>query len=74
MGHLAKADGRVSEDEIAAARRVMRGMKLTPEQTQAAIRLFEQGKRAADVPRGPKVPLADMDEKLMILPCRRCTI
>jgi DnaJ like chaperone protein len=46
MGHLAKADGRVSEDEIAAARRVMRGMKLTPEQTQAAIRLFEQGKRA----------------------------
>src|SRR5262249_24958400 len=31
MGHLAKADGRVSEDEIAAARGVMRRMRLTPE-------------------------------------------
>jgi DnaJ like chaperone protein len=55
MGHLAKADGRVSEDEIAAARRVMRGMRLTPEQTQAAIRLFEQGKR-------PDFPLASVLE------------
>src|SRR5262245_58025283 len=46
MGHLAKADGRVSEDEIAAARGVMRRMKLTSEQTTAAIRLFTDGKRA----------------------------
>jgi DnaJ like chaperone protein len=46
MGHIAKADGRVSEDEIAAARGVMRRMKLTPDQTRAAIKLFEQGKRA----------------------------
>ena len=46
MGHLAKADGRVSEDEIAAARGVMRRMKLTSEQTTAAIRLFTEGKRA----------------------------
>jgi DnaJ like chaperone protein len=46
MGHLAKADGRVSEDEIAAARGVMRRMKLSSDQTRAAIKLFEQGKRA----------------------------
>jgi DnaJ like chaperone protein len=62
MGHLAKADGRVSEDEIAAARRVMRGMKLTPEQTQAAIRLFEQGKR-------PDFPLASVLENFVAV-CR----
>jgi len=46
MGHLAKADGRVSEDEIAAARGVMRRMKLSAEQTSAAIKLFTDGKRA----------------------------
>lgn len=46
MGHLAKADGRVSEDEIAAARGVMRRMKLTSDQTTAAIKLFGEGKRA----------------------------
>jgi DnaJ like chaperone protein len=46
MGHIAKADGRVSEDEIAAARGVMRRMKLAPDQVRAAIKLFEQGKRA----------------------------
>jgi DnaJ like chaperone protein len=46
MGHLAKADGRVSEDEIAAARGVMQRMKLTSDQTRAAIKLFEQGKRS----------------------------
>jgi DnaJ like chaperone protein len=45
MGHLAKADGRVSEDEIAVARGVMRRMKLTSEQTTAAIKLFTEGKR-----------------------------
>jgi len=46
MGRIAKADGRVSEDEIAAARGVMRHMKLAPDQIRAAIKLFEQGKRA----------------------------
>src|SRR5678816_1238985 len=46
MGHLAKADGRLWVDEIAAARGVMRRMKLTSEQTTAAIRLFTEGKRA----------------------------
>lgn len=45
MGHLCKADGRVSEDEIAFARRVMGQMELTSSQRQEAIRLFAEGKR-----------------------------
>ena len=49
MGHLCKADGRVSEDEIALARQVMGQMRLTPQQEREAIRLFEEGK-AADFP------------------------
>ncbi|MBT8061134.1 MAG: co-chaperone DjlA [Gammaproteobacteria bacterium] len=44
MGHLAKADGRVSEPEIRAARSIMHGMRLTPEQVRAAIGHFNQGK------------------------------
>ena len=46
MGHLAKVDGRVSEDEIEAARAVMRRMDLTPQHKKTAIRLFTEGKRA----------------------------
>jgi DnaJ like chaperone protein len=45
MGHIAKADGRVSEDEIRAARAVMAHMNLAPEQRQAAMALFNQGKQ-----------------------------
>lgn len=46
MGHLAKADGRVSEDEIATARAVMDQMQLSDEQRRVAIRLFNEGKQA----------------------------
>jgi DnaJ like chaperone protein len=46
MGHMAKADGRVSEDEIQAARNVMQQMRLTEEQKQRAIELFNRGKDA----------------------------
>lgn len=46
MGHLAKADGRVSEDEIALARSVMQRMNLSAEMRQTAIHLFNQGKQA----------------------------
>jgi len=46
MGHLAKADGRVSEDEIAQARAVMDRMKLNEEQRAEAIALFNRGKEA----------------------------
>lgn len=45
MGCIAKADGRVSDSEIQAARGVMRHLRLTPEQVQAAIRFFTEGKQ-----------------------------
>lgn len=45
MGHLAKADGRVSEAEIRAAREIMRRMGLDEEQRKRAIELFEEGKQ-----------------------------
>src|SRR3954462_5355695 len=44
MGHVAKADGRVSEAEIAAARAVMSYMKLDGAQIHAAIQHFTRGK------------------------------
>jgi DnaJ like chaperone protein len=44
MGHVAKADGRVSEQEIQAARAVMSQLRLTPDQVQVAIACFTQGK------------------------------
>jgi DnaJ like chaperone protein len=45
MGHIAKADGRVSESEIEAARAVMGQMNLNAAQRETAIRMFRQGKR-----------------------------
>lgn len=45
MGHLAKADGRVSADEIATARAVMDQMHLSAEQRRVAISLFGEGKQ-----------------------------
>jgi DnaJ like chaperone protein len=44
MGYLAKADGRVSEQEIAAAREVMGALRLDAAQVQAAIACFTDGK------------------------------
>lgn len=43
LGHLAKADGRVSEAEIEQAESLMRQSGLTEEHRQQAIRLFKQG-------------------------------
>jgi len=45
MGHIAKADGRVSKDEIEMAQQVMAHMNLNAEQKRLAIDLFNQGKR-----------------------------
>jgi DnaJ like chaperone protein len=45
MGHVAKADGRVTEREIEAARSVMQGLRLNPVQVQSAIALFTAGKQ-----------------------------
>ncbi len=53
MGHLAKVDGRVSEDEIELARAVMAHMNLSPEMRKVAIRLFTEGK-------DPDFPLQDV--------------
>lgn len=47
MGHLAKSDGRVSEQEIAYAESVMGRMGLSPALRRAAILFFGQGKAAA---------------------------
>jgi DnaJ like chaperone protein len=57
MGHLAKADGRVSEEEIQAARGVMHRMRLRPEAVRQAIALFTRGKR----------PDFDIDEQVRVL-------
>ena len=45
MGHLAKADGRVTEREIRAARLIMHRLDLTPAQVRKAIHWFDEGKR-----------------------------
>ena len=47
MGHLAKADGRVSEQEIAAARGVMTALRLDGHQVAAAINEFTRGKQTS---------------------------
>jgi DnaJ like chaperone protein len=45
MGYMAKADGRVSEREISAARGVMSELRLNPMQVRAAIEYFTAGKQ-----------------------------
>ena len=45
MGFVAKADGKVSQDEIGVAEQLMAQMRLMPEQRRAAIALFNQGKQ-----------------------------
>jgi len=46
MGYVAKADGRVTPEEIQLARAVMDQMRLDADKRHAAIKLFDQGKRA----------------------------
>ena len=45
MGHVAKSDGRVSEQDIAAARRIFRQFNLGEADMRAAMELFTQGKQ-----------------------------
>ena len=49
MGHIAKADGRVSPEEISLANRIMDQMSISGEMRTTVINLFEQGK-SADFP------------------------
>ncbi len=53
MGAIAKADGRVTRDEISAAEQVMAQMGLNAAQREAAIALFREGK-------SPDFPLRDV--------------
>ncbi|HEU4627787.1 MAG TPA: co-chaperone DjlA [Steroidobacteraceae bacterium] len=45
MGHIAKSDGRVSEQEIAAARGIMAALRLDSMQVAVAIEEFTRGKQ-----------------------------
>ncbi len=45
MGHVCKADGQVTNDEIALARNVMQQMDMDATQRKAAIGLFNEGKK-----------------------------
>jgi DnaJ like chaperone protein len=47
MGHVAKSDGRVTEAEIDAARRLMHELKLGPREINIAIACFRTGKSTA---------------------------
>ena len=44
MGHVSKADGKVTKDEIEIANRVMADMNLSHQQREAARSLFNEGK------------------------------
>ena len=44
LGQLNKADGQVTQAEIAAAEALMQSLQLTPQERQHAIRYFEEGK------------------------------
>ncbi len=46
QGFLAKADGRISEQEVAHTEEVIRQMRLNPEQRKEAIELFQRGAAA----------------------------
>ena len=50
LGHVNKADGRVTQAEIAAAESMMARLSLTPVERQLAIRFFNEDKEA-DYPR-----------------------
>ncbi|MCI0733444.1 MAG: co-chaperone DjlA [Methylococcaceae bacterium] len=67
MGHLAKADGKVSREEIDLAEAIIRNMELSLEMRQAAIRLFNEGKN-------PDFPLDDIVDQLRQECHRRTTL
>jgi DnaJ like chaperone protein len=61
MGHLAKIDGRVTEEEVRIARRIMHAMRLPPEQVRVAIGHFTRGK----APQYPlRARLADLKSRI----------
>ncbi len=67
MGHVAKADGQVTRDEIALAEAVMTEMELNTELRQTAMRLFGEGKK-------PGFPLEEVLEQFRVECHRRQTL
>lgn len=67
MGHLAKADGHVSEDEIGMARAIMQQMHMNSQQQKVAINLFNKGKQ-------PDFPLNDIIDQFRRECHRRTTL
>ena len=72
MGHLAKVDGRVTEDEIRAARSVMHRLNLGPGAVRRAIASFEEGKRPdfplkASVKKARRDPLRRAENRLLFV-------
>jgi DnaJ like chaperone protein len=67
MGHIAKADGRVSPHEIALAEALMAQMDLSPEMRRTAMRLFNEGK-------SPGFPLDQVLEQFRRETLRRRTL
>jgi len=57
MGHIAKADGKVTPDEIRLASQVMDRLGLSPEHKRVARQLFNQGK-------APAFPLDEVVDQL----------
>lgn len=66
MGHISKADGRVSEAEIELARSVMAKMALSNDLRQTAMQLFTEGK-------SPAFPIDDVLDQLS-RECQRRTV
>lgn len=46
MGHIAKSDGQVTEDEIASCKNIMTQMQLDEQQRETAVKLFNEGKKS----------------------------
>ena len=67
MGHIAKADGKVSAEEIQTAKMVMAKMELPENLRQTAQELFNEGK-------SPRFPLDDALEQLRTECHRRSTL
>ncbi len=60
MGHIAKADGRVSEEEVRLAREVIAGLAMGEHERNLAIRLFNEGKSSRFDLQGALTQLAQV--------------
>ena len=57
MGHVARANGAITESQIVAARMTMQALRRAAEQTRAAMEYFNAGKRPDFALRGELQPL-----------------